>query len=56
MTQINSLSSAKSQMNDADIANEINNFFQQNIMLNASMITQAHQNSINSAMVSQLLG
>ena len=43
-------------MSDADIANEVNNFSQQNIMLNASMMAQAHQNSINSAMVSQLLG
>ena len=56
LTQISSLSSAKSQMSDADIANEVNNFSQQNIMLNASMMAQAHQNSINSAMVSQLLG
>lgn len=56
LTQISSLSSAKSQMSDADIANEASNFSQQNILLNASLMTQAHKNSINAAMVSQLLG
>ncbi|WP_345993350.1 flagellin [Sulfurimonas sp. HSL-1716] len=56
LTQIGSLSSAKSQLSDADIAKESTNFAQQNIMLNASLIAQAHKSSINSAMVSQLLG
>jgi flagellin len=56
ITQIGSLNSAKSQMGDADIANQINNFSQQNIMLNASMLAQVHLNSVNSARVSQLLG
>ena len=56
LTQINSLSSAKSQVSDSDIAQQLNNFSQNNLMLNASLITQAHRSSINSAMVSQLLG
>jgi flagellin-like hook-associated protein FlgL len=56
LTQIGLLSSAASQMSDADIANEASNFSQQNILLNASLMTQAHKNSVNAAMVSQLLG
>ena len=56
LTQIASLSSAKSQMSDAEIAKEATIFAQQDIMLNASLIAQAHKNSINAARVSQLLG
>ena len=56
LTQISSLSSAKSQISDTDIAKEVNNFAQQNIMLNASLMAQAHKNNISAAMVSQLIG
>ncbi len=56
LSQIGSLNSAKSQMSDADIANEINNFSKQNLMLNASLLSQVHLNSVNAARVSQLLG
>ena len=56
LTQIGSLSSAKSQMSDADMAKESANFAQQHMMLNASLMVQAHANSVNAARVSQLLG
>lgn len=56
LTQISSLSSAKSQISDTDIANSVTNYQQQNLQLNASLMTQAHINSLNSAMISQLLG
>ncbi len=56
LSQIGSLTSAKSQMSDSDIANEINNFSQQNILLNASLLSQAHLQTINASRVSQLLG
>jgi flagellin len=56
LTQISSLSSAKSQMSDTDVADTVKNFQNQNLQLNASLMAQAHINTLNSAMISQLIG
>lgn len=53
--QIKSLSASKSQMSDIDMAKEVTNYRQEGIMLNAALMAQSHQNSINAERVSRLL-
>jgi hypothetical protein len=42
-------------MSDIDMANEVMNYRQEGIMLNASLLAQSHQNTISADRVSQLL-
>jgi len=48
-------SASKSQMNDIDIADELNKYNSSNIKLEASLLVQSHQNEISTQRISTLL-
>jgi len=56
LTTITNLSASKSQMSDADIAEQFLNFNQESTQLQASLIAQAHTSELSASRVAMLLG
>lgn len=54
-TQVIALSSAKSQISDADLAKELINFEKERTQLSSSLIAQAHNNNLSAEKVARLL-